>query len=358
MSLKQALILKDWLGDTFKAYGSYLQEGGDRYPYEGKKSGDWDSGSRLRVSKLGSTCPKLNAAYSTTQIEQPKKPFGTWMKMENGTRWAEVVYEAIAWGASTNSILTFKSEQRTIDHWSGLSGTIDGVLKLESGVDRVYAPVEVKRTDNDKFKGAGVRGLSYHQWLQTIGEMVLLSPNKDDYGYIKYGYTFTIYSPESDPPFRVWLTKWDEEKQGWYLYNTRISGEGSAWTNGDWPVDSNHSKNIFLSLEQFRSIVANYQDWLYKVKDDAFMYGRPYETMFDSWHCGKVIKPDYYKSNTKYGNIGDLKDGTGVITPKCPLFEYCYKYDIAQAGYTDSLPDTFKIEESIDNTLRLKPIHA
>lgn len=334
MSLKQALFVREWLGSVLEAYSQYLMSGEKRYPYAGNLSGDWDSESRLRVSKLGSICPKLNGAIATKTIEKPEIPFSGWMRMENGTRWAEIVYEAISWGASTNDILTFEAEHRVVDHWSGLSGTIDCLLKLDVNGDRYTFPVEVKRTDNDKYKGKGVSGLSYHQWLQTIGEMVLLSPEEGNYGYTPYGYTFTIYSPDSDPSYRVWLTTWDEGHQGWHLYNIASTGDS------EWPTETSYSKNIFLSLEQFKEIVNQYQYYInFSDEENVYSTGKPYE-LFESWHCGKVIKPDYYKSNTKYGNIGDTKDGTGIIIPKCPLFKYCYANELFEAGYkpTAELP--------------------
>src|SRR5258706_5142306 len=358
MKLSQAYNVQDWLHKILIEYAEYLGQGNNKFPYIGSPSGDWDSGDKIRSRKLGNTSPKYNAATALKVINKPPVPFDRWMKMENGTRWGEIVYEAISWGCSENVDIAFSAEQRIKEHWSGLSGTIDATIRhidRLSGI-RTIIPIEIKRTDSDKFK-KDVPGISWGNWLQTIAEMVLLSEEKDNYGYCEYGFTYCIYSPESNPTHKVWLTRYDKEHEGWHLDKATLKLDaGKDWAT-EWETESNYSDKIVLSVETFKAIVAEYQEWMDVMKASpsyATRTDKPYETMFQSWHCGRTVIPDYYRSTSKYGNIGDLKDGTGIITPSCPLFAYCYRRELEKAGYT-SPQKVYKIQYDDENNLELKP---
>lgn len=315
MSLGKALKVRNWLEEIWPAYLRYLSAGGERIPYDGNLSGDWESGNRVRVSRVGNACPKYSAAVALGKVVEPSFDNNTLVRFEDAKRRAEQIYEAIAWGATGNSELTFQAEHRIIDHWSGLSGTIDGYIEICSEDGGLFhAPIEVKRTDVNKYNKEP-RGISLGQFMQTVGEMVLLSQPSGNYGQCPYGYVYTTYSFDSKPTHKVWLVRWDEKDRGWYLDDARLNDKSDQ----DWPTDGDNL--VFLPLGEYLREQAEHEAWMHLYSDD----GAPYITPMDSWHCGKYTPPDYYKTNGVHGNKGDIKPGTGVYEKRCPLFDMCWK---------------------------------
>lgn len=326
MNFNDSIRIANWLEDNYSKYLSYLSEGGTPAVYKGDRSGDWET-DNIRVSKVAKNCPRYDAMESLGNIDKREYTPQELAKFDDATRIAQGVYESIAWACQSTKTITMETEYRVEgNHWSGLVGTTDVVLHTNTQ----NIPIEVKRTDADKWWSTSPRGITYDQFLQIVGEMVLLSYEK--YEDSRYGFLFTRYGSDSDPLLKVWTIK--NNSQGWELfYKEELC---RSYDESDWPTDSDGY--IYLSYIQYEELVDKYD--MYRNMEDPMEGEAPYE-IFTNWRCCKVVKADYYALEGKYK--GAKKPKTGIAIPRCPLFTSCFSGQIEKAGYDNIIP-----EESYD----------
>lgn len=315
--------IADWLYDLYPAYLAYLDSQA-RYPYEGQKSGDWDSGKRVRVSRLAG-CPKQAAALAAGQISKPEHTALERQMMVDGVRRAEVVYEALAWGCSENSEVTFTAEQRIVDsNWLGLSGTIDGVLTYQG----VQHPIEVKSTEYRKY-GPEPRGIWHNYLVQCAGEMALLA---QDEASIPTGFLYVCYT-RSSITHQVYTVTYDSRLKGFFpmLGNNYLRADSAPWTvlpDG----------RVFWSLDELKALVNLHQYWM--DQPDPLNAERPYQSPFESWDCGKLIRPT---KRTPRGNF--------IV--RCPAFGTCFSRELSSLGY-DEPPQEIPVRLADDEQVSIE----
>lgn len=296
--------IADWLYDLYPAYLAYL-DSQERYPYEGQKSSNWDSGKRVRVSRL-TACPKQAAALAAGQISAQRRTALERQMMVDGIRRAEVVYEALAWGCSGNDEVTFAAEQRVADgNWLGLSGTIDGVLTYQG----VQYPIEVKSTE---YRGYGPepRGVWHSYLVQCAGEMALLA---QDEATIPTGFLYVCYT-RSPITHRVYMVTYDRALRGFFLMlgGNYLRADSAPWTTLP-------DGRVFWSLDELKALIHLHQRWMDMT--DPLNAERPYQSPFESWDCGKLIRP------TK-------RTPRGSFVIRCPAFDTCFSRELSDLGYT------------------------
>lgn len=335
MNIAGSAKLATWIEDTYKAYLRHLADNGEPVEYEGERSGDWDEGDSLRVSKVAKDCPKRSAAEKKGLIDRPEFTDQQLAKFEDAVRAAQVVYESIQWGCLSNPTLNMESEFRVEpgQHWTHLVGTTDAVLYHaipgdgHRGFQQETYPIEVKRTDADRWWGSP-NGITVDQFIQVVGEMIL--QGSEAYDDCQYGFLFCRYSSDSDPLVKVWTIRYDADWEGWFLMYGIDSQETTR--NGDWPTLPDG--RIFMSINDYERLVSMHRK--FKDAEDPTILEAPYEFL-SNWRCGKKVKAQYYAASGKHA--GAKKDGTGVFKPSCPLCMKCYGSQIEKAGLALDLPE-------------------
>lgn len=349
MQFSNAIRIAAWLRSSYESYLLHLADNGDPVAYEGERSGDWDAQDALRVSRIAKDCPRYHAMKVKNLIE--RQPLGLLKaaQFEDAVRAAQVVYESIAWACLSNPYFELKTEVRTLpgEHHSGLVGTIDAVLKFNRNrldADPIYLPIEVKRTDADSWWGKP-SGISLDQFLQVVGEMVLIG--KADWGDCPYGFLFNRYDwkgkdedeLERRPLCKVWTVYYHPEYNGWVLYD----GPDAVFTeeNSDWPTLPNGQ--VFLSVQEYLDLVNLHKKYL--GQDDPMNGEAPYEFL-TNWRCASKKASIYYAESGK--RKGEIKDGTGIVKPRCEFFHICYSARLESAGFTLPL-DVYPYDALVKN---------
>lgn len=310
MILQTATKIAGWLEATYIEYLKYIQSGGKRIQYKGNLSGNWDSNGKLRVSKIANSCPKIYGAEIQHKIQPEELSTESLIRMTDAERVAEIIYESIEWGCQYNPDFSMEAEVRIKDHFSELVGTTDMVLSYKN---EMRVPIECKRTGVDKYF-MKPRGIVLSHVIQTIGEMILLSTEENK---TPFGFVFTRFSPESQPPLKVWTIL--RVDGGWQLYD-------KEWiVNEDkWPT--------FISDTYYQILVRTVE--FYAQSNDPIAEAPPYE-FGQNYKCCGVTKAEYYSPKGK--NKGRKKDKTGIIEVRCPLFNICFKKEIELMGYDSEL---------------------
>jgi len=336
MQFSNAIHIADWLEESYEAYLLHLADNGNPVDYEGKRSGDWDAQGALRVSRIAKDCPRYHAMKEFGLTEPQQLSVLKAAQFEDAVRAAEVVYESIAWSCLSNPYFKIKAERRTLPgtHHSGLVGTIDAVLEFHRNridLDPVHFPIEVKRTDADEWWGKP-SGISLDQFLQVIGEMILVG--KEDWGDCPFGFLFSRYSwkdktdedLDRKPLCRAWTVYYHPEMQGWLLYykaEAQTADEGS-----DWP--SLPDGRIFFSVQEYLDLVNLHKKYL--GQDDPMQGEAPYDFL-TNWRCASKKAPKYYADSGK--RKGEVKNGTGIVKPRCEFFHVCFAQRLESAGFTE-----------------------
>lgn len=330
-----AAQMAEWMEDVYEGYLDHLANGGAKEEISGKISNDWDAGLAIRVSKIASACPKRNAAEAKGKLEKPKFSINKKVLFEDAKRAAEVVYEALTWGSRhTNLNMSVDTEVRTLPqtHWTGLVGTTDAIISLWSSAGYTsprLLPIEVKRSDSDKWFGTP-KGITQDQVTQAIGEMILAG--KEKYGDCAFGFVFARYGTVTDdeweryqkPLCKVWTVAWSEDYQGWFLYDKLKEVDAPA--DSEWPTLPDG--RIYISLQSYLDLHEQHKEYMFS--ESPIDEPAPYPFL-ENWRCAKVKKTEFYSENG--ANKGRKKDGTGVVKPRCPLFDLCYAKELAKAGY-------------------------
>ncbi len=320
MDIVGATRIASWLEQTYIAYLEYLGEGGEPVAYSGNRSGNWDSEGKLRVSKIAKDCPLYSAADNKGLIPQRERTTQDWARFEDAVRVAQVIYEALQWGCESNSFFELETEYRVTQSLAGIVGTIDALLMFHANKGEIvtdHFPVEIKNTKANRWWMAP-RGITYDMFLQVVGQMMLLD---DVDGRTQFGFLLTRYDTESDPLCKAWTVKYDTVYDGYFLYN-----EGVCQTaEKDWPVLPDG--RIYLATSEYLELIAQHQE--YQDAVDPLSMHPPYEFL-KNWRCAKVKPAVYYSPNGK--NKGQIKEGTGIVVPRCPLFDHCFADKITEAG--------------------------
>jgi hypothetical protein len=162
-------------------------------------SADWESGTRyVRASRLDN-CPKLEAAIQRGQLLRPLPDPTALMRMEDGRRRAEAVYEALDWAQGRGLLsdaYAFAFEARRFDDQLGLAATVDILVTLRATGE--VLPVEIKKT---RQKG------SLRQQLQSAAQLAVTGAQ---WGILflthDSGAAWTIYHVErTEEAFLFWL---------------------------------------------------------------------------------------------------------------------------------------------------------
>lgn len=333
--LSTATTLAGWIEDTYKAYLDYLDEGEIPVSFEGKRSGDWDAGSSIRVSKIAKECPKFSAASTKGLVDKKVFSYRKKALFEDARRVAEQVYEAITWGTQSQiGTWHFLAEVRTTTqdrHWTKLVGTIDGVLYRNG---RRF-PIEIKSTSIDKYNFMTPKGVSYDMFKQCIGEMVLIGDK--DYGDCPFGYIFTRYNPAGDkeeddkkdfPVCKAWTVAWSSHWDGWFLYYKNEEMTAKA-DDKEWPTLPDG--RIFLSATEYDRLAKEHVH--YMNSDSPIEEDSPYKFL-ENWRCAKVKAQENYALTGTYK--GSKKPGTGIVIPRCPLFDLCFHKELEAGGYKNA----------------------
>lgn len=307
--------LAPWLHKRIDDYIDFLHEGGARL--EVKQSGDWET-LKMRASSTDA-CPKFCGAEKRGEV---KKVFGNQKKwqFELANRAADVVKEAVLWAASEenyrrrdpNSLVwDAYTEYRMDPDDKDYAGTPDALLigrRNRHEASRICIPVEIKRTDTDKYEG-----VTPSQVWQLITYMKLFEAEG--------GMLVTIYNWASQSgTHKVWPVLAVEG--GWQVFNADTA-EPIEFEGDEWPADS------FFTEEDFIGRVIKHEHH-YADRNLPAPYEHP------NWRCGWIKSTEFYARNYTHPSTGqkfkagDVKPNSGTILPTCPLFDLCWNKDTRQ----------------------------
>jgi hypothetical protein len=303
--------LASWLA---QAWEEYLRSG--EHVSLNTHSSGWIS-NKIHASQLA-MCAKKHAAQRLGLLEKETFDLLSLRRIETGYRTGESVAEAIKWysdvhnqisdKAGSNKIIQFNNEVRL--EGERIAGTPDILLTYIDGDKSTLFPIEVKHTENP------FPGWSFHQVIQLIAYMNLLDANT--------GFLFTAYpmsAANTTISHRTWILETDANNDGWYLLDQNGNNVKSDYANLPRTWDG----TIYITRTYYNELIENHELWESILKTQGLIEERPSDILdYHDWRCSRSVKAEYYQRKTGSYNAGDLKPGTGVIMPRCPLFKLCY----------------------------------
>lgn len=336
MNLNEANSIAEYIVQALNDYAANLNVYGMEFidePYEKSRGTAYVWASALSPDK----CPKLTAAKRWKLVEEEFSKETLWkfalanaaamiakVAVKNAVNMdSEAIY------AATNETWLTYTEER-IEVADGLvSGKIDLLLKvIDANGDDFYLPIEIKRTDTDKPQ-------DYQVW-QLISYMIAKKA--------QYGFLLALFDGKRSA-YKVWTLKRTyetlDEEAGWFLYDgvslQKFFSEDDYYATLAEHVEA--SKSTKEALDNHKSA-------------DQILEGPgPFTDPTEKPCCWKSVPAELYVKAGKWGNVGDIKSGTGVLEGICPVFHYCHKEWLKEHGLpTDHAPTSIRLGE-LDGTV-------
>lgn len=332
--LHDAIIIGTQIEAALKDYAANIDKYGVRVLPEAR----WQtSAAAIRASNFSpDKCPKLVAADKRLHLKQyDEKTLWKFALAHYAAGLAKFAIKQHFEQLSKNAFATTGESwsvrtEAPVGYEHIMSGTIDVLIRIVSKSVSIEIPIEIKRTDADKYSGVA----DYAVW-QTIAYMWMLDA--------EYGYTVTLYSG-IDNAYRAWVIQ--RVDNGWLLHKSL-------------------SEQVLFSDDLFGQIYTDLLEWndKGKVLDDLTTDGEkkivefmalpaPYQNHLGFPCVRKIKPPELYVRDGKYGKKGDIKPGTGIATEPCPLYAYCHKEALDEADIS-RVGDSLDIEE-VDGIIRLR----
>lgn len=334
MLLSDAIKRANWLSDNFRAWlhtdkqegRTHVDQPVSKFPPE-----------YIHISSLAD-CPKRAALKRHDKLKEVKSDLEH-LRMQEGTEIGKAMVAFVSDLSKFHNInpartdnLYYYYEYQQFDDEVKTAGRMDivGWNGEREGLHVEYWLIEVKMTDAFKFGG-----VAFSHWAQTAGYIRYLRRYNSRDSHCNVGFIFTLYDKkeagaiftridehgESQPmAWQVWTVWYDEQLQGYKLYN--MHGQPVA-------IDGRN----FLSDGDIDTFVMQHRYWDERVKSGEDLTDEtPFMDPADHWMCARVIPADPRQRAYMGEPAGSPKKGTGIVYINCPIFAICWRSWLLERG--------------------------